>query len=256
MLGGLHDAYRAMLIETGEERLLAARTLLVLAGDGGGRVFAAHLARAGVKADVDRLSSVLTEARDLARDVLSGGIPPPGVGRHSANTDWLGSLYLSTGCGGGGLAPDGRLAAPDLGGREGATASPAGAGERIVGLALLAGGVLAGAAVAAVAAWRIGRTFFWRSRKVERQPRASVALDLDVSFSDGTPPNWMRVRALDVSVGGMKLAWEGAPPVGSAVTLKLPFGERAGTVMWANAFYAGVMFADFLAEDELGRLIE
>jgi hypothetical protein len=188
MLGGLHDAYRAMLIEDGAERLLAARTLLVLAGQGGGAEFAAHLARAGVEADADRLGAVLEAARKLARDVLAGGLPPPGIGRHSSNTDWLGTLYFRTGCGGSALTPESRLAALDLPPPERRARASVTKSSRPLRVALL--GVASALALAALAGavWWIGKTLFWRRRQVERQPRSPVSFDLDVSFGTGVRP--------------------------------------------------------------------
>ena len=63
------------------------------------------------------------------------------------------------------------------------------------------------------------------------------------------------MTGLDVSAGGMKLAWPDAPPQGTAITASLPTGEKAGSVVWSNAHYAGVVFDQQLAQDEVDVIL-
>lgn len=256
VLGGLHDAYRAMLVEEGVQRLRAARTVLVLLGSGDDDTLAPRIARAGIPVDRDRLKVAVEEARGLAFDVLAGLRPPPGVGAHSANVDWLGSSYEMTGCRN--LLSAGSAAgrATEDGGSGGAP-SPKSFRERFADeepsgrtILLIAAAFAVVSFLAALGARQVMKSIAFRKRQVARQPRSPVDFALNVGLTGRT----VEVRAQDISVGGMKLAWREAPEIGTEVSLDLPTGARAATVLWANAHYAGVLFAEYLSDGELKTL--
>lgn len=102
----------------------------------------------------------------------------------------------------------------------------------------------------------IRKTRAFRIMQVERLPRhvTTVAVDVSISSPDAGP-RAIRVTGQDVSAGGMKLSWQGAFPRGTTVTLRLPIGLKTGSIVWSNAHYAGIMFDQQLAPDELRRLL-
>lgn len=256
-LAGVHDAYRAMLVERGQERILAATTLLVLLGRDEGSEFAGRLARAGFDVSEERLSPALRDGGTLARYVLAGGVPPPGLGQHSANVDFLADTYVATGCRSvipaGGRPSDAPLPpAPHETVRT--SRQRADAPRDIAEVSLHAAIGLSALVLAGVGGHRVLTSRYVRKSKVERQPRKPVSIEVGVSFQHEKQISRVNVRVIDISVGGMKVEWKDPPEAGRKVRVTMPMGDRGGAVMWSNAFYAGIMFDDFLTESELKDL--
>lgn len=255
-LAGVHDAYRAMLVESGRQRALAAQTFLILQGRDEGSQLAGRLARAGFDVPEDRLARALRDGGALARHVIAGGTPPPGLGHHSANVNFLNSTYVATGC---------RSALPTVKRPPGGT-SPfpvqTATTQRqrkdeppdIVKLSLYAMIGCSALLLAVLGGHGVLTSRHMRKSVVERQPRTPVSIEVDVTFERENQISRLRVRVIDISVGGMKVEWKDPPKAGANLMVTLPMGERGGGVMWSNAFYAGIMFDEFLTETELGNL--
>ena len=92
-----------------------------------------------------------------------------------------------------------------------------------------------------------------RRRIVQRMPRKTISAEFEIMFTN--PEGDMaqsKAKALDISIGGMKLDWpNNNVSKGSALTIHLPMGPRLATIMWANTFYAGIMFEEFLSSEDI-----
>lgn len=260
VLGGLHDAYYAMVTGSGGTRQMAAATLLVLAGDRASSRLAAQADLMGLGVPIDRLDGVLSGARELAAAVLT--TPDHRIDRlaHASNIEWLGTLYEQTGCRNS-LAhaslPVGAASAQSTVNGETSGRVRKSGDTDVIRLIILTVASGAGVAGLVLAVRFVRQTLFFRRHQAERQPRTAISLEIEVGFEDesGTSQR-KRLTALDVSAGGMKLAWNDPPGQGTALSLSLPVGERGATVIWSNAFYVGVMFDELLEEETLQTLIE
>lgn len=245
MLGTFHDAYRATLTGEGANRRDAAVTLLFIAGGQNSTDFARRIAFSGATISADRLHEALKDAEDLATRTLQNLSVLDRDFRHGRNVQWLGDTFLLTDC------QNSPLAASRT---PSATSFEAGSPKKpeetefpwIVAVVALA------FALVGYSGYRLHTSFTMRLRRVERQPRTPIKLSLQASYA--FPDGQIRtvdVDAVDISLGGMKLSWENAPPVGTAVTLSEPLGEKTCRITWSNSFYAGSMFDEQLSEDEL-----
>jgi len=94
-----------------------------------------------------------------------------------------------------------------------------------------------------------------RAHLVSRLPRHPAQIEFDVHHKDDAGlAVKQRVKALDISTGGMKLRVETPMTQGTPLNLQLTLGEWTASVVWANAHYAGIMFDQMLSEAELERL--
>ena len=64
-----------------------------------------------------------------------------------------------------------------------------------------------------------------------------------------------RMKVADISLGGAKLAWHGAPANGTMVNLDLDGIAMVGEIVWSNAHFCGVEFERRLSDAELGNII-
>ena len=60
---------------------------------------------------------------------------------------------------------------------------------------------------------------------------------------------------VDISLGGVKLAWKDAPPPASQITIDFGGEDTAGVIIWSNAFYAGVGFTALLTPEDLKAIL-
>ena len=253
-LARIHDRYHAVVIDDPKLAARSAAQLLTALPGPLATALAARLAQGGTDVDAERLDRILVAAQSISRDIVMGR-PAPMVARapHRNNVAWLADIVRSTNC---------VARFPDVGDSEeeatGASLGSAGAftstvaQERNLWPLLSAAGIAALLAMLFVA--RKSRPY--RIAEVQRLPRHFTTVAVDVSYE--TPargPQGVRLTALDISAGGMKLAWENAPPLGTTLSVRLPQGQRGASVVWSNAWYAGIMFDQHLPEDELAPLI-
>lgn len=242
----LHDAYRAVLVGTGEARKFAGVTLYTLLSQQNAARMARALKGDGAGADPDRLAAVLDHAREIASDAMIGlALPETPSAPHRANVAWLASLVAESGCA---AAWSGTGGTPGRPAAETSGATTAGINPR----AIL--GILSAIAFG-FAGTRLRRLRSLRARRVERLPRHSTALKCAVRFRRDGRVQTANVTGLDISAGGMKLAWDDPPARGQELELILPGGPKPATIVWANAYYAGIMFDDNLADTELTGLV-
>ena len=260
-LAVIHDSYRAMLIETGRQRLDAARTMLVLLGKDDGSQLAGRLARISYSTSEARLARAFRDGGTLARFIVIGGRPPPGLSYHSTNVEFLSGAFLATGCRNTmPQAQQGNQAqqrTPDVSPRTRPEPETRKTDFRSTDFRKMSVFVMAGLSavlLAALGVQRVLKSMHVRRSRVERQPRVPVSFDIGVVFRRDGQNQRIQVRAMDASAGGMKVDWANPPQVGTDVMLTLPNGERSGKVMWSNAFYAGLMFDEFLTQDDVAQL--
>lgn len=257
MLGGLHDAYRATLVEPGPSRRRAAMALLVLIGTQDAAALARLVAQSGKTIPVNKLELVLIDAKALAQATLNGTRTEEPDFRHGLNVDWLSNTFIASGC---------RASAPT------ASRSKSVFEKRSVGDAsqpprsptrsrnatfILYGLTLLSAVLTVLGGYKLYTSFFMRRRRVERMPRFPISLPLDLTYTDAE--GHMReaaVQALDISQGGLKLDWPAPPEQGTLVTLPLLATQRLGRVSWSNTYFAGIMFDVPLTQQELKSLKE
>ena len=256
VLGGLHDAYRATLLESGETLQQGAMKLLFLAGDQEPTEFSRRVSRAGVELSTDRLSKVLSDGKSLASATLNGTRTDEDRFRHGLNIQWLADVFLQSGC---------ELSPPILGEdteqlismspsihpKPGMNVGSSKTGQLLL---LLAATLVVLGAVLGI--HKLHNSFVMRRRRAERLPRTPISLQVQAAYAypDGTVRS-ERVEAVDISLGGMKLNWPQPAPAGAQVTLTTPVGERGAQVTWSNSFYAGLMFETQLTDEELQSLI-
>ncbi len=254
MLGGLRDAYRATLLETGETRQRAAMSLLVFAGSQSPAALSRQVARSGVSVPADHLAAILDDAKALAEATLANNRNADTGFRHSLNIDWLSATYVNSGC-------QNSVATTSRGGPSAAAASQPKASNPVQEyLAKQPVGLVVSVAVAALlmvcfAVYRFFTSFYMRSKRVERMPRSPIRIPLEVTYTD--PEGGMtqsQVEAVDISLGGMKLSWPEPPPPGTLASFVLLSTNRLAQVSWSNSFYAGVMFQTPLNKTELSAL--
>lgn len=256
VLGGVHDAYRALLSDSGDTRTRAAMTLLVLLGPGAQDRLARQIADAGVEVSGARLQSVLSEARRLASQVMSGTAPPDDLFRHGLDADWLADLYIATGC-----RDSAAGASPAIADPAADRVLPRSAASRTRGTLAAEGAVAAALALAAAGGLGYVGKLVWNSfpvrrKRVDRLPRTPISMTVSLAYAgpDGTMQQ-VQAEALDISVGGLKLHWPKPPPAGTRVVLDLPIGECHGQLAWSNAFYAAAMFDQQLRKPDLETML-
>ena len=174
---------------------------------------------------------------------------------HRDNIAWLPRAGRATGC-----VPRFETAEPDeeADNAQGSLGSTGHTGTAAASRATNLWPLLSAAGIVALAAlvYVVRTSRLYRIAEVERLPRHFTTIAIDVAYE--TPargPQSIRLTALDISAGGMKLAWENAPPRGTALSVRLPQGERGASVVWSNAWYAGIMFDQHIPQDELAPLI-
>ena len=256
MLGALHDAYLATLKGPVEDRERAAMALLVITGDRDGATLARQASRSGIELDGSRLSLAMENARNLAARTLAGTRPDELVFRHGLDIDWLGDIFAASGCRNSAPTTSLTPSAPDRMAQTRRDTSALETTAKTRTLTVLFT-VTATAILVAIVAHRISRSAFLRSRRAERMPRFPISLPLHLTYTD--PEGHIRetdVEASDISRGGLKLSWLNPPPTGTLVTLPILGSERLGHVVWANAYYAGIVLEAQLTKQEIDTLKE
>lgn len=241
-LAGIHDAYVALVRETGTIRDQAAISLLaLLLPDADPAALTADLSGIDPPPDETRLRQVFAAATDHARAVAAnpGTRPPP---EHAAETDWLADVIHQSGCAyawsTGQPPPTPLEISPVIRPSNGASARN------------MAVFILVAAAIWAVASIRRTRAF--RRSQLPRLRRMPVALQATATLDGGRQAE---VRILDLSLGGMKIALRDAPSPGTSLGIAVGGRELPVSVVWRNDFYAGVLFDTPLSRPALKDLL-
>ena len=208
----------------------------------------------GPQIDAERMNRIFSAAHRLSRDLITGQKPTMvGLAPHIENVDWLADTIAATGCVESFSSPQTVSAPP----RTTSKATPPrtkGSNPMSLDIGLILAGLGGVALIALIIAFRKTRTY--RIMQADRLPRHLTTISVKLSYE--TPmrgPQSIEVTGLDVSAGGMKLAWPEAPPRGTHLTMTLPVGERTASEVWSNAHYAGVVFDHQLEPDELDLLV-
>ena len=247
MLGQLHDAYLASLIETGDTRISGARTLLVVVGGKNAAALSRQVRKTGIEIPQERLLDVMQAGAKLAHSILLGDPVPNDLFQHSRNVDWLGAIVYKAHCQNGVLARKLRTSEPSKKG--GAFEFPKPNKES---LPVFAAGLVALVVALALLTILVPKSRAFRVFKAARLPRSPFTMEFHLTITD-QDGELMQTTAtgVDISAGGMKLGWPDGPPAGTAVRVSLPFGERLASVVWSNAHFAGIIFDDVLNKKEL-----
>ena len=194
----------------------------------------------------------------LSREIIMGTEHPQSVlDRQTNNLAWIEKVILESGClldvsrgtGGSRQAPGGSDTSTDKEPPKDLNSKTSflSAVLPIKILILL----LAGAAIL------ILRSRRYRIVKLGRLPRHSIDFTFDITHVDATVADiGQRVSAVDLSLGGMKIKVEKTIKEGVFLHLHLPIGERIGSVVWSNNFFAGILFEHNLTEEELDTLMD
>lgn len=250
-LARVHDRYHAVVQGTDDLRARSAAQLHGWLPTLNARGLANLLAEGGTEVDADRLSRILDGARRLSRDLITG-TPPTMVGLapHIENVDWLAETVRASGCLSRFAEPEQADGAETL--SAGTAIGAGGEGQPLFGKLVLPLLALLGLGAVAYAVHAIRKSRTYRVMQVARLPRHFTTAVVDVAYE--TPARGARkekVTGLDISAGGMKLAWPEAPPRGTLLKIRTPLGERTASIVWSNAHYAGIMFDQVMTEDEL-----
>jgi|GEM_PF-5186049 len=255
MVAVVHDRYHAVLNENDPIRSRSAAQLFAMLPDLNAAALAVQMTTDQTSADPDRMTRVFSAAYHLSQDLITGAEPAMvSLAPHLSNVKWLAENIAATNCFQTFSADDdGDTDAKAGKGASSPKKSSDKKGLQInIGLLLaLLGGV---ALVGLVMFIRKSKTY--KIMQAQRLPRHLTTISVQVDFE--TPmrgPQSINVNGLDISAGGMKLAWEDAAPRETALTIKLPIGERTGSVVWSNAYYAGIVFDQRLDADELKLMI-
>ncbi len=250
MLGQLHDAYLATLVETGDARISGARTLLVVVGGKNAAALSRQVRKTGIEIPQDRLLDVMQTGAELAHSILLGNPLPIDLFEHSRNIDWLGSIVQKANCQNGIVATNARTSKTSEDDSAFKFSKPDTGTQPII-----AASIVALLAALALLTKMILKSRAYRVRRTARLPRSplSIKFNLTITDQDGEMQQ-TTATGVDISAGGMKLDWPDGPPAGTTVTVSLPFGERLASVVWSNAYFAGIMFDDVLSKNELASL--
>ena len=245
-LAHIHDTYRATLSETGTARHHAALSLLTtLVPLSDRKSLKAAYQHDDLPLDMPRLDNLFLQARKDARAVLSGPASP--LPAPNADLTWLSGLIEQHRC----PAQPNRIAARPAAPQHSAfqrvvTTVTDHATQPAIPLTSAALGLLVFLTVAA-----LRKSRFIRQRQFRRQPRNAVAIAAIATLADGTPH---RIKVIDLSQGGMKVAWTAPPASGTTLTVDMAQRSRTASIAWKNEFYAGLLFDDALTAADLQEL--
>lgn len=251
----IHDNYRAMLV--GQKSVQASAATQI------SRDFPLNSAVNFVRAfqslkleiDIAHLDSILLDGYLLASRVLGGSrIDIVTHAKHKLNVDWLSGELARTGCfrekSIGKRAPSVSLMSAEAYTRALAASFNSRVSKANIDWRMILGAVVA--VVAGIGALAIYKSRAARIARVSRMPRETIALPVKVTHTNTQD----RIIVLNLSHGGAKVEWEDPPPPGEAFTIELPIGPKAGSIVWSNSFFAGVLFDEHLTLDEFNALIE
>ena len=259
-LAVMHDAYRALLSENAPHtKAVAANKLMEFVPIYPARTFESAFANMDLDIETARLEKVLVDALFLGRDALTGGLIQLSIpGFHLRNADWLSGTIARTGCFRDQSAAQSDTPIDQFGVASNTSAhsnTPAAATTDKSSYKKPQKGALTGALLGIVAifiASLIYRSHPFRVKRAQRLPRHAVAFTASASFEDSTSP----IIVLDISAGGAKIECDHPPIAKEILTLHLPCGSVPATIVWATAFYAGVMFDKHLSEADLQAVLE
>ncbi len=215
-----------------------------------------------IEVDTERLERVLGAIQQLSVYMISGvEVSMMGLAPHSANVHWLGQTIEQTGCLEEFSAPSGPIAVK---GKAEASLpqnysfpAPRRLAADIEERVSYTSGILsvAGAVFFGGIGYVLVKSRAFRRQRVQRMPRhlTSFPVVATAVADDGTEIR-APVTAHDISVGGMKIAWEEPPPKGAEVILALPIGEVSATIAWSNPYFAGMVFDKNLSAAEVDAL--
>jgi hypothetical protein len=253
-LAVIHDAYRAILSNdvANDQRVYAANQLLELVPIYTAKSFADDLEAMSLDVDILRFEDVMVDALLLSRSALSGQVPVTLPAKHRQNAEWLTNLVARTGCfknvaRGGHVPLTGSFSLPPPGTPTEERRAPAKPGPSEDILLIIAGLILA-----AAAGYLVYHSRRFRIKRTDRLPRHKVAFKARADFGDTTTP----VIVLDVSQGGAKIECDHPPVAGESIKLYLPCGEVPASIVWATAYYAGVMFDKQLPQATFEQLLQ
>ena len=253
MLGRFHDAYLAALTETGETQISGARTLLVLVGGKNSNSLERQLQKTGLQISEDALSRVMRQGAELAHGLLIGAPPPSDSFPHSRNIDWLAKIVHRADC------QDGianRTVNGVLSRRQETRAWKPSKDIQVETVSFGLAGMAAFLSMLFFGIRKLRTSRAFRVRQAERLPRRPFSMQFLLTITDQAGDiQQTKASGVDLSAGGMKLEWRDAPPTGTTVTVSMPFGERLASVVWSNAYYAGIVFDDTLSNSQLTALI-
>lgn len=243
VLAHIHDAYIALAAAEKETRETAAVALLAL-----------HLPDVDparlkdelgdrVALDEDRLAMILQDTLGAAQSMATSGkatLSPNSV----ADTEWLADIVWDSGCEAawGSDGPARRPPPPPPSALGGALNLALGAALSVAGV----GGLIFGAVM-------VRRSPRFRRRELRQQPRKPVSLHAVAILQNG---DRHEVRVLDLSLGGMRIMLEDAPPQSSPITLEIGDLAYPATIAWRNDFYAGILLDTPLTDAGLGKLLD
>ncbi|NNE86652.1 MAG: hypothetical protein HKN27_01130 [Silicimonas sp.] len=255
----IHDAYRAMISAPTDQRPNAADMLSRSIPQLSATYFTKAFQSLGLETDEVRLSTLMLDAYLLAAQMNTGSVRLSHTQSHEANLSWLMSEIVRSGCFTKEMQPDGNGAGlyEPLRGPLPLTTSPVsiaadnmtftkGAFDWRILIMVLA--IIAVATLAAL----VYRSRPARIARVERLPRENIAL-LAKAQHDGIEKS---VVLLDISVGGAKIEWENPPDPSENVVIDLPVGAKPASIVWSNAFFAGLLFDERLTAEEFEDIIE
>ena len=257
-LAVIHDAYRVLVEENPSmTKSIAANELLNLVPIYSAQTFRSEFFDLSLDIEVARLEKVLVDAFFLGRDALAGRLIEGNTPQfHQQNADWLTGTISRTGC----FTEAGGAASPQNTTQNANQSNTAPQSSSSIDLALptLSKSAKVGASLSVLtillvtmAGFLIYQSRHFRIKRVARLPRHTVAFTASASFADTTHS----IIVLDLSQGGAKIECDHPPLAAEELTLHLPCGSVPATIVWATAFYAGVMFESLLSEDDLQAIL-
>lgn len=247
-LAQIHDAYTALDLETGQLREDAAIALLALYLPAAvPETLAKDLSGEDLIVPQDQLAMALSAAASRAREVIEGQAVSGGNQRHELNRYWLSGVIFATGCPA--IWETNAYRSVDRPRRKDDTPVIAQMLQTRTPTAL---GIAAAILAAAAGTVLIRRSRLFRRRELRRLPRIPVSLPATVILDDESE---IPVRTLDLSQGGAKIAWEKARNEATPLVLVLRKRRFPASVIWRNAYYAGLLFDSQLTKPELDDLL-
>lgn len=255
-LAALHDSYRALLSENAPHtKAIAANNLLKFVPIYSAQSFESTFTDMALNIDIARLDKVLVDAFFLGRDALAGGLIQHNIpAYHFSNADWLSSTIFRTGCFRENSPTNGRATTSQFVAEDGTHKGHAAPTKSRIPNKGPQKGIVIGALVGILSillASMIYKSFPFRVKRVQRLPRHAVAFPASADFEKTTS----RIIVLDVSAGGAKIECDHPPTAKESITLNLPCGSVPATIVWATAFYAGVMFDKHLSKADLQTIL-
>ena len=256
-LAFIYSNYMIILTEEGDAQNRAAARLYPTLANMKPQDFAQKL-----EIDETRWRSLHDEASRLSQGLITGlSYSKQSVTSHTNNVGWIFQHLKASGCDflkdlGDGSGTGSRVHSHTYSDKSSERSNASITKRTLFNWATLIAviGGLIGALVGALVIIK-GRQF--RIQRMQRLPRRLVHIEFDIEYPDPAATNLVQhVKALDISLGGMKIRVEDTLIDGVDLILKLAIGDRAASVVWSNTFYAGIMFSEQLSQTELDALLK